>query len=469
MIELNEQYEKGYGYLINRIIVFGEVVLLNFAFFLALHFFGNRLVETVTERIELLYLVLNLAYLPTLVIRKRRFQCERIIFSHKIFKQAFEVTLIQFAVFVMLLYLLKQQELSRLFIALFYSAYFVILSLWWHLSWVCLKKYRRSGFNFRSVLIVGGSENAYQLFTELTSEDTYGYRIIGYFDDAPSAYQLRPYLGRVSQVIDYLKTHKINELYCALDGNRTDDIRSLMDYCENNLIRFFFVPSLSPSISRNMKLELVGNSPVLVNRREPLDNYFARAAKRGLDLLIAVPMTILSPLWFLPIALMVKLSSPGPVLFKQLRTGKDGEDFWCLKFRSMRVNAASDTQQATRNDPRKTRVGNFLRRTNLDELPQVFNILKGDMSIVGPRPHMLKHTEDYSKQIDKYMVRHYVKPGLTGWAQVNGFRGETKEEWQMRKRVEYDIWYLENWSFWLDLKIIYQTGYNMLHKEENAF
>jgi putative colanic acid biosynthesis UDP-glucose lipid carrier transferase len=157
------------------------------------------------------------------------------------------------------------------------------------------------------------------------------------------------------------------------------------------------------------------------------------------------------------------------VLFKQLRTGKNGKDFWCLKFRSMRVNAASDTQQATRNDPRKTRVGDFLRRTNLDELPQVFNILMGDMSIVGPRPHMLKHTEDYSKQIDKYMVRHYVKPGLTGWAQVNGFRGETKEEWQMRKRVEYDIWYLENWSLWLDLKIIYRTGYNMLHKEENAF
>jgi putative colanic acid biosynthesis UDP-glucose lipid carrier transferase len=392
MIEFNTDYEKGYGYLINKLIVLGEIVLLNLSFAASLHFFGSALVEEVSEHIEMIYLILNVAFATTLFVRNRHFQHVRIIVSGRLLKEAFEVTLMQFVAFSTLLYLLKQQEFSRLYIALFYACYFVVLSAWWLFVWVCLKRYRRSGFNFRKVLIVGGHENASQLYEELTSEDTYGYRVLGYFNDVPSNRQLPTYLGRVSQVFDYMRQHKVDELYCALDGHRNAEIQSLLDYCENNLVRFFFVPSLSSSISRNMKLELVGSTPVLVARKEPLDNYFARIAKRALDLSIAIPMTLLSPLWFLPIALLVKLSSPGPVLFKQLRTGKNGEDFWCLKFRSMRVNAASDTQQATRNDPRKTRVGNFLRRTNLDELPQVFNILMGDMSIVGPRPHMLKHT-----------------------------------------------------------------------------
>ena len=191
--------------------------------------------------------------------------------------------------------------------------------------------------------------------------------------------------------------------------------------------------------------------------------------KRAFDLVFSTVVLICSPVIFIPIAIAVKLSSPGPVFFKQKRTGFKGKEFNCYKFRTMRVNADSDEVQATRNDPRKTRVGEFLRKTSLDELPQFINVFLGDMSVVGPRPHMVKHTLDYSKIIDKYMLRHLIKPGITGWAQVNGYRGETRELWQMERRVEYDVWYIEHWNFWLDIKIIFLTVFNAFKGEKNAF
>jgi putative colanic acid biosynthesis UDP-glucose lipid carrier transferase len=163
------------------------------------------------------------------------------------------------------------------------------------------------------------------------------------------------------------------------------------------------------------------------------------------------------------------MQSPGPLLFRQRRTGMDGKDFWCLKFRSMHVNADSDRVQATKDDPRKFPFGNFMRKTNIDELPQFWNVLRGDMSIVGPRPHMLAHTEQYSALIGKYMVRHFVKPGITGWAQVTGFRGETSELWQMEGRVERDIYYIQHWSIWFDLRIIWMTIKTCFKIDKNAF
>lgn len=172
------------------------------------------------------------------------------------------------------------------------------------------------------------------------------------------------------------------------------------------------------------------------------------------------------PFIYLFVAIVIKITSPGPVFFKQKRNGINGKEFYCYKFRSMKVNAQADTLQATEHDPRKTKFGDFMRKTNIDELPQFINVLKGDMSLVGPRPHMVKHTEEYSALIGKYMVRHLIKPGITGWAQVTGCRGETKELYQMEERVKRDIWYVENWSFWLDLRIMYLTVKNMVLRNE---
>ena len=191
--------------------------------------------------------------------------------------------------------------------------------------------------------------------------------------------------------------------------------------------------------------------------------------KRGFDIVFSSVFLIFYPLIYIPVAIAIKITSPGPVYFRQERTGYLGKSFKCLKFRTMRVNADADSRQATHNDPRKTRIGDFLRRTSIDELPQFINVLRGDMSVVGPRPHMLKHTELYTRLVDSYMVRHAVKPGITGWAQVNGYRGITDELWKMERRVEHDVWYIENWTLLLDLKIVARTVINAVAGEKNAF
>ena len=205
-------------------------------------------------------------------------------------------------------------------------------------------------------------------------------------------------------------------------------------------------------------------------RREPLQAEYNRVLKRVFDIFfsLAILLTIF-PILYIVVGILIKLSSPGPILFTQKRTGLYGQDFMCYKFRTMKVNEDTDLLQAVKNDPRKTKIGDFLRRTNLDEFPQFINVLLGNMSVVGPRPHMLKHTNQYSVLIDKYMVRHLVKPGVTGWAQVTGYRGETKTLEQMEGRVKRDVWYIENWTFFLDIKIIVVTVLNMFKGEKNAY
>jgi exopolysaccharide biosynthesis polyprenyl glycosylphosphotransferase len=205
-------------------------------------------------------------------------------------------------------------------------------------------------------------------------------------------------------------------------------------------------------------------------RPEPLQIPFNRIVKRGFDIVFSsLTLLVLTPIVFPIVALLIKLSSRGPIFFKQERTGEQGNSFWCWKFRTMQVNPDADKVQATWNDARITSIGRFLRKTNMDELPQFLNVLKGEMSVVGPRPHMLKHTEDYRQRVSKFLVRHFAKPGITGWAQVNGFRGETKQVSDMEKRVEADIWYVENWSLLLDLRIIFKTILNMIRGEKNAY
>ena len=195
-----------------------------------------------------------------------------------------------------------------------------------------------------------------------------------------------------------------------------------------------------------------------------------RLIKRLFDIVVSlIAIVIVSATILIPIIIAIKLSSKGPILFKQKRTGYRGREFVCLKFRTMKVNADADTRQATKDDPRKTKVGDFLRKTSLDELPQFLNVLYGNMSVVGPRPHMVKQTDEYRKLINRYMVRHTIKPGITGLAQVSGFRGQTEKLWQMEKRVEYDVKYIENWTFWLDIKIMVRTVLNAVQGEKNAY
>ena len=239
--------------------------------------------------------------------------------------------------------------------------------------------------------------------------------------------------------------------------------------CDHNLVRFFYVPVSVETIGLNLKRELLDDMEVYATYENPLQNSVNRAIKRLFDICLSIVFLIPTALIFPFVCIIMKIQSPGPLFFRQKRTGLDGKDFEMLKFRSMHVNKDADKIQATKDDPRKYPFGNFMRKSNIDELPQFLNVLKGDMSIVGPRPHMLLHTEMYSELIDKYMVRHFVKPGLTGWAQVTGFRGETKELWQMEGRVKRDIWYMEHWSIWLDIRIIWMTMKTFFVHDKNAY
>jgi putative colanic acid biosynthesis UDP-glucose lipid carrier transferase len=249
-----------------------------------------------------------------------------------------------------------------------------------------------------------------------------------------------------------------------------EKILDFLNFSEDHVIKYYIVPAIGYYTHTPLLLDAVGNMPVLAVRRTPLSYVHNFIIKRVFDVVFSfVFLVALFPLVYLIIAIAVKISSPGPVFFMQERTGRKGATFKCYKFRSMRCNGEAHTKQATANDCRTTRVGNMLRRTNLDELPQFINVFKGDMSVVGPRPHMLLHTDQYSRLVNKYMVRHFVKPGITGWAQVNGFRGETRQVEQMEGRIKKDIWYLENWSLWLDIKIICKTVIATVRGDKKAY
>ena len=325
----------------------------------------------------------------------------------------------------------------------------------------------------KDLVIVGDGPAAEEIFRYCEDQTVRGYRFRGIFnDEAIDGVLGERRVGDVQAVRAYAIQNRIDILYCALPGTRRADITELMEFCERNTIRFRVIPSAESFIPvvKTSELEFHGEVPVSKIRREPLDSMYARGLKRTFDIIFSFCIIVFVFSWLFPLlALMVKLSSKGPVFFKQVRLGKDNEEFVCWKFRSMRMNTEADSKQATKNDPRVTRVGAFLRKSNLDEMPQFFNVFLGQMSVVGPRPHPLRLNDQYRDIIDKYMVRHFVRPGITGWAQVNGFRGETRTPELMERRVELDVWYLENWSFWLDVRIVVKTVTNMLGKEENAY
>lgn len=458
--------------IIKSIIIAGDLCILN-ALFITLYY----VLDTDTQRILLsdslpqLLVLLNLVYLlcnysKGVVLHRRIVRADHIVM------RAVRNTFCHAVVFISLITLVHFGSLSTRFLVIFYTAFLALLVSYRLIFRHFVKIYRRKGGNRRTVALVGDGSNMVELYEEMTADPTSGFKVVGYFAEHPSDNYPKEchYLGTPQEVIPYLKKSKAEQLYCGLTSSHSKEILPIISYCENNLIHFYSVPNVRNYLKRRMHLELIGNVPVLDIRQEPLAQPENRLAKRLFDIVFSLLfLCTIFPIIFIIIGLAIKITSPGPIFFKQKRSGEEKKEFWCYKFRSMRVNKDSDKVQATLNDPRKTRLGNFMRKTSIDELPQFINVLLGDMSVVGPRPHMLKHTEEYSKLIDKYMVRHFVKPGITGWAQVTGFRGETKKLWQMEGRVERDIWYLEHWTFMLDLYIIYKTVKNAVKGEKEAY
>lgn len=348
-------------------------------------------------------------------------------------------------------------------VALILQRYFLRWALW---------SLRSSGRNRQYVVLVGFSDNILELWSEMQNK-IYGYYILGYFNDTPveNFKDKMNYLGTIEDIHTYLQENHVHQLYCALPSSMAKQIVPIINTCEHTCCHFYSVPNVRNYLKRTMNMEILGSVPVLTIRNDQLSGSLTnRIIKRTFDIVISGLFLITCFWWiYLIVALLGMIFQPGPVFFYQRRSGLGGKEFICIKFRSMKVNKQSDELQATEDDPRKTKFGDFLRRYSIDELPQFINVFKGDMSIVGPRPHMVKHTKEYSELIDKYMVRHWVRPGITGWAQVTGSRGETRELWQMEERIKKDIWYIENWSPFLDLQIIFLTVINMIVGDKNAY
>ncbi|MBK9729739.1 MAG: undecaprenyl-phosphate glucose phosphotransferase [Chitinophagaceae bacterium] len=334
-----------------------------------------------------------------------------------------------------------------------------------------LRNERLSGKNSFRVIVVGGDGMGQRMFDTLNDYTGYGFKPLGIFDDklpAGSAHQLD---GTIEDAKKFAIENNIDEIFCALPLRETVKINQLLRFAEDHLIRFKVVPDFSAFHNRNITVDFYGFYPVISLQPEPLANIFNQMIKRSFDIVFSSFVIIFILSWLIPlVALLIKLDSKGPVFYFQNRSGKDYQIFKIFKFRTMTVTEGdTDFVQAQKNDARITKVGKYLRKLNIDELPQFLNVWLGDMSVVGPRPHPIKLNEIYRSIVEKYMTRHLAKPGLTGLAQIRGFRGETADPTMMNGRVIADVFYIENWSFLLDIKIILLTIWNMVKGEKNAY
>ena len=469
-------------------VMLGDFFVLN-AIILGFVFLHWRMATWQTGRIEIFILASNLALMLSMLKFSTIIHL-RVVGAGEILKRIVGLT-ITGAVLTYLLLKVFAYNLPIGWLLLEIGTLFFVCLLIKRLAerWF-LKLYREAGRNMRMVTLVGSDPELLAIFMKLRDDATLGYCIRGYYgeeslgDVATEMDKLtkhpvkeRGLLRRLGSMEDFMKLMEKfpdelelgDELYLCISRKQRDTIRKVSRLCDHHVVRFYYVPVSVETVGLNLKREFIEDIEVYTTYENPLQNPLNKALKRMFDIVFSLVFLSITALLFPIIYLIIKIQSPGPIFFKQLRTGLDGRDFYCYKFRSMHVNKDADRLQATKNDPRKYPFGNFMRKANIDELPQFWNVLKGDMSIVGPRPHMLAHTEMYSQLIDKYMVRHFVKPGVTGWAQVTGFRGETKELWQMEGRVQRDIWYMEHWSIWLDIRIVWMTIKTIFVHDKNAY
>ncbi|WP_412987901.1 exopolysaccharide biosynthesis polyprenyl glycosylphosphotransferase [Pontimicrobium sp. IMCC45349] len=340
---------------------------------------------------------------------------------------------------------------------------FLLITIFKFAMYYLLQKYRSSfGGNFRITVIIGRNKQTLALESLFNNNPEYGYTHKNTFCLKNGT--------ELGNIFEYIVSENVDEIYCSITELSNEQLLKVIDFADNNLKVVKFLPDNKEIYSKKLKYEYYDYIPILTLRNIPLEDSINLLIKRVFDILFSSAVIIFLLSWLTPIiAILIKLESKGPVFFKQSRNGFNYKEFDCYKFRSMTPNKNAHLHQATRGDHRITKVGRFIRKTSIDELPQFFNVLFGDMSVVGPRPHMVSHTNMYAKRIDKFMVRHFVKPGITGLAQVRGFRGEIETDKDIIGRVKYDIFYIENWSLFLDIKIIVQTFVNAVRGEDKAY
>lgn len=450
-------------YLIRYVVPIVDLLLLNLVYLLSFSITG-------LEPNRQYIIVGNLLWLfgAALFDMYSEFTSKRL---QNFYRGTVRTTILHFILFCIYVLFTKNIGFPRSFILYFYGILSVIFITTRFIGTVIQLTFIKRFYVKKKIAVLGNNRTGKRLAAYVRNQKhLHFYGFINYDEENKS-----DLTGELSDlVISEMKAAAaagVVDMYVSVSPNRLGSIPRLVQEADKQLLRVKFVPDFAGSLATPYTISYLGGEfPVIALRKDPLENMSGRFKKRAFDLVFSSLVIVFVLSWLYPIiAILIKLQSPGPVLFKQQRSGRNDEPFWCLKFRSMTVNKDSDKVQATKGDSRITKIGAFLRKSSLDEMPQFFNVFMGDMSVVGPRPHMLSHTEEYRAIIEKFMVRHFVKPGITGWAQVNGFRGETKEDGSMEKRVEHDIWYMENWTVMLDVQIVFMTVINAVRGEENAY
>ena len=360
-----------------------------------------------------------------------------------------------------LMYLVRMSEFSRMALFLFwaYSSLFVLGKR--TVARALLRHYRKLGYNQKHVVVVGSGHFARQYVEDVKRNPHMGFTVDGYVSEE-NCPDLGTRLGSFDELEDVLGGRQVDEVVAALEPSEIGFMKQVLETADKTGVRISIIPFYNDYIPNYPTIDVVGRTKLINMRTTPLDNVLWRMIKRTIDIVGSMVLIVLTSPVMLIAAIGVRLSSPGPILFRQERVGRDKKPFLMYKFRSMRITGTEETGWSTNTDPRKTKFGSLSRKYSIDELPQFFNVLKGDMSLIGPRPEVPFHVNHFKEEIPLYLVRQQVRPGITGWAQVHGLRGDTSIE----KRVEYDIWYIENWSLWLDFKILLITAFGGMKNNE---
>lgn len=463
---MNRQFER---YLQMTLVIL-DLLVLNLLYLLCQIIFSDGINYKLIDAYIIYWAISNVIWLVLSFFL--RTYSEKVIMNFQTFiKRTIQVYLLWLIFIMFYLFFTRELAISRLYIVTTIGLFGACLIVNRFIYLGINRYFKTSDFMVKKVLILGYNDTAKKL-AKYFEEEGLNTQLLGYVENDENIRELSnyPIFSDMSNALQIAKDLNVEEIFSTITPEQNKSIYQLMHQSEKECIRFKIVPNLSLFITRDVHIEYFGDLPILSLRSEPLDDVGNRIKKRTLDIVVSFFTIIFVLSWLLPLlGLLIWIESGSPIFFKQERTGKNKKPFFCWKLRTMSSNKDADLVQATKNDHRVTKVGKFLRKTSLDEFPQFINVFKGEMSLVGPRPHMVKHTSDYSKIVDEYMIRQFIKPGITGWAQVNGYRGEITKPDQIQMRVNKDLWYLENWTLWLDIQILFLTVYSIFRGDKKAY
>ncbi|WP_252235558.1 undecaprenyl-phosphate glucose phosphotransferase [Clostridium sp. ZS1] len=449
--------------LLNKINAFSDILILFISMTLA-YFIRFYIFSPDTNYIKLIkYFEFTLIIVPINLILYNFFNLYhsfRTTAFKKEFTQIIKANTILTAILLSLLYVFRLVDISRWVIVIFYFVNITLITSKRFILRKTLSKMRSKGMNLKHVIIIGSGEVANEYLKVINNNKSFGYSYSGYVANS-SNFQGKK-LGNYNDLFAVLNKYNADEVVCALDIEDAKYLENIVSACEKSGTKISIIPFCYKYIPSKPYIDQLGSIPLINVRRIPLDNFGNAFMKRTIDILGSLALIILTSPIMIIAALVIKCTSKGPIIFRQPRVGLNKNIFTMYKFRSMKVNSEEQSGWSTNNDPRKTKFGSFIRKFSIDELPQFFNVLKGDMSLVGPRPEIPHFVDEFKNEIPLYMVKHQVKPGITGLAQVNGFRGDTS----IKKRIEYDIHYIENWDILLDISILFKTAFKGFKNNE---